>query len=169
MSGPFRGLVLEGDDAAGAGRTAPRGVCRLCAGPILDADGRVNRRRRWHQLCTDYVTVVMHSQWTLAAFRLLDGRLRCYACGHTEHEGRCEYDVERPGFGATNGRIHDYCVLGEHRGWEVDHVVPLWAGGSHGFANLQTLCSPCHRDKTVREAALRAARRRAQPMPLSPA
>jgi 5-methylcytosine-specific restriction endonuclease McrA len=154
--GPFRGLVLEGDDAAGVGRTAPRGVCRLCAGPILDADGRVNRRRRWHQLCTDYVTVVLHSQWTLAAFRRIDGRLRCYACGFTNHDGPCEYAYNSEGW-----RIGG-CVLGEHRGWEVDHVVPLWAGGSHGFANLQTLCYPCHRDKTAREAALRAARRRAQ-------
>lgn len=36
---------------------------------------------------------------------------------------------------------------------EVDHIV---AGDNHHVTNLQAVCSPCHRDKTLREA--RAAR-----------
>jgi len=43
--------------------------------------------------------------------------------------------------------------------WELDHVVPLIDGGDHGLANLQTLCTPCHKKKTVREAHERAVRR----------
>lgn len=39
---------------------------------------------------------------------------------------------------------------------EVDHVVPLWAGGSDDDANLEGLCVPCHRAKSAREAADRA-------------
>ncbi|MBI2764838.1 MAG: HNH endonuclease [Chloroflexi bacterium] len=31
--------------------------------------------------------------------------------------------------------------------FEVDHVVPLAAGGSNEPANLRTLCIPCHRDR----------------------
>lgn len=41
--------------------------------------------------------------------------------------------------------------------WEVDHVLALHLGGSGGLANLQTLCVPCHREKSAREARGRAA------------
>lgn len=35
---------------------------------------------------------------------------------------------------------------------EVDHIVPLAAGGSNSELNLQLLCAiPCHRDKTLKE------------------
>jgi 5-methylcytosine-specific restriction protein A len=33
----------------------------------------------------------------------------------------------------------------------VDHRVPLAAGGTTDPDNLQALCAPCHRRKTVRE------------------
>lgn len=41
-------------------------------------------------------------------------------------------------------------------GQELDHIVPLWSGGSNDECNLQWLCKPCHADKTAREAAERA-------------
>lgn len=43
---------------------------------------------------------------------------------------------------------------------EVDHIVPISEGG-HPFdpANLQTLCTDCHNDKSAEEAARRAERR----------
>lgn len=44
--------------------------------------------------------------------------------------------------------------------WEVDHIVPLIDGGSHAIENLQTLCTPCHKQKTAAEATARAARPR---------
>ena len=37
--------------------------------------------------------------------------------------------------------------------WELDHVVPLIDGGGHEPSNLQTLCVPCHREKSARELA----------------
>lgn len=40
---------------------------------------------------------------------------------------------------------------------EVDHIVPVWDGGTDEDENLQSLCKPCHRAKTAREAARRAA------------
>ena len=40
-------------------------------------------------------------------------------------------------------------------GREVDHRIPLWAGGSDDDENKQTLCYPCHEAKTAREAAQR--------------
>lgn len=41
-------------------------------------------------------------------------------------------------------------------GRDVDHIVPLWQGGSDDEANKELLCSPCHEAKTAREAAQRA-------------
>ena len=38
----------------------------------------------------------------------------------------------------------------------VDHIVPLWAGGSDDESNKQLLCDACHNSKTKREAAERA-------------
>ena len=43
--------------------------------------------------------------------------------------------------------------------WELDHIVPLVDGGSHDPSNLQTLCTPCHKNKTAQEARQRAAQR----------
>jgi 5-methylcytosine-specific restriction protein A len=38
----------------------------------------------------------------------------------------------------------------------VDHIVPLWKGGSDDDANKELLCTPCHDVKTGREAKERA-------------
>lgn len=40
---------------------------------------------------------------------------------------------------------------------EVDHIVPLSAGGSDTRANKQGLCAPCHLAKTRAEDAARRA------------
>lgn len=40
-------------------------------------------------------------------------------------------------------------ILDEH--YEVDHIVPLWKGGSNQLANLQVLCCKCHKTKTLTE------------------
>ena len=36
---------------------------------------------------------------------------------------------------------------------EVDHIVPKSKGGTDDLDNLQSICVPCHRDKTDAEAA----------------
>lgn len=38
----------------------------------------------------------------------------------------------------------------------VDHIIPLWAGGSNRDENLEGLCQPCHDRKTKAEASARA-------------
>jgi 5-methylcytosine-specific restriction protein A len=40
----------------------------------------------------------------------------------------------------------------------VDHRIPLWNGGSDEDDNKQTLCHPCHDEKTALEACERAGR-----------
>jgi len=42
-------------------------------------------------------------------------------------------------------------------GHPVDHIVPLWAGGSDEDSNKETLCTPCHDAKSAREAKQRGA------------
>lgn len=37
-------------------------------------------------------------------------------------------------------------------GAAVDHIVPLWKGGSDDDANKELLCAPCHDVKSAREA-----------------
>ncbi len=39
--------------------------------------------------------------------------------------------------------------------WEVDHILPLSAGGSNLMGNVQTLCQPCHTIKTRAENRVR--------------
>ena len=41
-------------------------------------------------------------------------------------------------------------------GAAVDHIAPLWKGGSDEDDNKELLCIPCHDAKTAREAAERA-------------
>lgn len=41
-------------------------------------------------------------------------------------------------------------------GTQVDHIVPLWQGGSDDDTNKELLCDPCHAEKTAREARERA-------------
>lgn len=57
----------------------------------------------------------------------------------------------------TRGRYA--CVDCGHVGMdnEIDHDVPLEQGGSHDQSNLRIRCKACHKAKTAREAAHRAA------------
>lgn len=45
---------------------------------------------------------------------------------------------------------------GTARPFELDHAIPLWAGGKDIDSNRQCLCPLCHAGKTAREAAERA-------------
>jgi len=35
---------------------------------------------------------------------------------------------------------------------QVDHIIPKFEGGSEDDANLQSICKPCHDEKTAAEA-----------------
>ncbi|MBK9427248.1 MAG: HNH endonuclease [Gammaproteobacteria bacterium] len=39
---------------------------------------------------------------------------------------------------------------------EVDHIVPLFRGGTDDPSNLQPLCAQCHADKSRADIGLRA-------------
>lgn len=50
--------------------------------------------------------------------------------------------------------------------WQADHVVEVIDGGEPYLSNIQTLCTPCHKAKTARQAGERAKARRQQKQPL---
>lgn len=58
------------------------------------------------------------------------GRNRAAALTRDQHACTC--------CGATGVRL------------EVDHVIPLSAGGDNRLDNLRSLCLPCHRNRTLR-------------------
>ena len=39
---------------------------------------------------------------------------------------------------------------------QVDHITPLFKGGTNDVENLQALCYPCHKDKTRIDMGWRA-------------
>lgn len=136
---------------------AERGTCRWCGEAIVYGDGpkqgTPDRRRRWHPDCVD--------DYNLSDPREARRRVRrrdrgiCAACGidtralRRAHRGR--------------GSVRALRALGfvpRRSLWELDHIVPLIDGGGHELANLQTLCTPCHKNKTAAEARDRAAKAR---------
>ena len=66
------------------------------------------------------------------------GRLRALAIKRDGHCLRC----------GTRWRRH----------LQVDHIKPLWEGGSNHLTNLATLCVACHSKKSAEEASRRLQR-----------
>lgn len=46
---------------------------------------------------------------------------------------------------------HEFCVRCGDEATEVDHIVPLSAGGADDESNFQALCKTCHSVKTGRQ------------------
>jgi len=130
-----------------------KGRCHWCGGPVKPP------RRTWcSQDCVD--------EWTIRtspeAVRHIVGKRDhgiCHECGtDTTAEARRRYDGIRPGLTWQSWYV-------KYAPWEADHIVPVWKGGGlAGADGYQTLCRDCHRRKTAREAAERAAQRRPEPV-----
>lgn len=136
---------------------APRGTCRWCGEAILyeagAKRGKPDRRRRWHPACVDAYNA---TDPRLARLRIRRrDRGVCAACGLDTNALRRKLR----GRGAA-ARLRERGFVPRRSLWELDHVVPLIDGGSHDVSNLQTLCRPCHQEKSAREARARAALRR---------
>jgi 5-methylcytosine-specific restriction endonuclease McrA len=141
---------------------APRGQCRWCSEVILyestSKTGQVDRRRRWHPQCVDAYNESDPSE-ARKRIRRRD-RGRCKACSLDTYALRRE--MRKIG----RGRAREIRKRGFKPGksfWELDHITPLIDGGGHGDENLQTLCTPCHTEKTALEARQRALLRRSAP------
>ncbi len=142
---------------------APRATCRWCGEAIVYQQGanqgKPDRRRRWHSQCVDAYNATDPRELRRRVRRRDRGR--CAACRLDT------YALKRRMKG--RGMWSKLCEKGFVRRralWELDHIVPLIDGGSHDPSNLQTLCAPCHREKTALENRQRASRR-ANPVALA--
>ena len=142
-------------------RDKPR--CRLCDDPVEWP------KRSWcSEECSEaYYLVVSGAFVREKAFERDHGV--CASCGlDTEsvrrrvqslpRDARRAAVVELIGLGfngypaAYNPRLYSL--------WDADHIVPLAEGGSYRLDNVQTLCVPCHKEKTAEQAARKAKQRR---------
>lgn len=102
-----------------------------------------SKRRNWHPECIP--------QWQVATTVSMARQAAFDKCG-----GKCE----------ACGREHK---VNDTRGWQHDHIVPLWKAPRELqywlVGNLQVLCAaPCHQRKTAREARERADARKGPEM-----
>jgi 5-methylcytosine-specific restriction protein A len=70
-------------------------------------------------------------------------------------------------------RLHPLCGHCMEKGFvseavEVDHIVPLFKGGTDAWANLQSLCAQCHADKTREDLGQRVIGCDASGIPIDP-
>ncbi|MGF6986530.1 5-methylcytosine-specific restriction protein A [Paraburkholderia atlantica] len=70
-------------------------------------------------------------------------------------------------------RLHPLCARCMDKGFvteatEVDHIVPLFQGGTDAWKNLQSLCESCHVEKTTEDMGHRAGGCDINGMPIDP-
>jgi 5-methylcytosine-specific restriction endonuclease McrA len=114
--------------------TIKKGRCRWCGEDIFKGRNdyigeELNKRKSWHGDCATEYMIIYHSREARRHVWLRD-RGKCNGCGKQ-------------------------CT---RRGWDLDHIKPLleqkglkedeldWT--YYGLDNMQTLCRPCHREKT---------------------
>jgi len=108
-----------------------KGICRWCGKKIIENKIH-NTRKSWHQDCvTDYMII------------------------HHPTEAR-KHIWKR-----DKGKCNDCGKQCTRRTWDLDHVKPLmeqkgikankldWS--YYGLNNMQTLCRPCHKNKTKQD------------------
>lgn len=155
-------------------------TCRQCAKPL---SGR--RRAYCSEECkTEWLTPRV---WSVAV-HAVEKRDKgvCAACGRdaveivkqftalkarawssdpdTKRQAEAERRALVAQLNAAGFHLPDYCCVplwGDL--YQIDHIVPVAEGGGGcGLENLQTLCTACHKAKTVAQAKRAAARRKPQ-------
>lgn len=115
------------------------GVCRWCNQAIGTTRTGKPSRATWHPACAKEYRFL---HWPSESRKIVWKRDKgvCASCKH-----QCEK---------------------RRNGWHLDHIKPLiGANGDLSFwslGNMQTLCVPCHKEKTANEAKERAKERRAR-------
>ena len=138
----------------------PKAKCRLCDGELP------SRRRAWcSEDCLDaYFMVISGSHVRVKVFERDRGV--CAECGldTNELENRVRYLAMEPKRVAVNmlaAQGFNASLWGGWTSlWDADHIDPLNEGGGYGLDNLQTLCTPCHKEKTAEQAGRKAKQRK---------
>ena len=116
--------------------TVPEGTCRWCNKLTgLTPKGKV-KKSRWHQECLQEYKFYF---WNTEARKQV----------YRRDKGIC-----------------NECRVDTLKKWDLDHIKPLIESKNNvdlsfwQMGNLQTLCRPCHKTKTSKEATMRAEERR---------
>lgn len=137
-----------------------RPLCRWC-GIVVKPP-----RRSWcSQACVDEF-LMRSSAETMRRHMFRRDKGICVACGcDTEKLQRVLRLVRFSG--SERWRLFRKLGFNEGRAlWEADHIIEVCNGGETHLDNMQTLCVPCHKQKTRKMHADRArARRGKQPLP----
>lgn len=138
----------------------PKAKCRLCDEPLP------SRRRAWcSDDCLDAYFMVISSSHVRAKVFERD-RGVCTECGLDT--GGLENRIRRLPREAQRAAHHMLGTLGFDTAsdwrilslWCADHIEPLAEGGGYGLDNVQTLCTPCHKEKTAEQAGRKAKQRK---------
>ena len=62
---------------------------------------------------------------------------------------RCVSETKKKYISAQQGWKCGHCQQQLSSTYEVDHIIPLYKGGSNDLTNLVSLCPNCHRKKTA--------------------
>ena len=124
-----------------------KGYCRMCGFVIKTPHGKTNTRARWHPVCVEQYNIIYNPSAARKALWKRD-RGECAECGDVMPKRARTNDLK----------------------WHVDHIRPLFEQKGLRFSeldlgyweedNLQTLCQPCHAEKSAHEAGLRAQERK---------
>jgi 5-methylcytosine-specific restriction protein A len=160
-------------------------ICRWCKAPVPKG-----RRMYCSSKCNDEYLIRNYSKSQRAFLWQRDKGICCQCGCDTEAIEEREQSFRRlRGFEIWDGRRHILRTPEEQRQaeldwseyrawmtragfshaislWQADHKIEVAAGGAElGLDNLQTLCTPCHKAKTARFAADRAAAKRRAKQP----
>lgn len=114
------------------------GICSCGCGALL-----TGRRRKW---ATDQCSTAAYREFAIVA-------------GYSHYVRTAVFERDK-GVCAACGVLASTSRWGND--WDADHIVPVHQGGGGcGLDNYQTLCKPCHKEKTGRNAKKRAASRKA--------
>lgn len=115
------------------------GICRWCNEAISKTlkSGKVSKAT-WHLECVEEYKLLHWPSYTRKKVWKRD-KGKCASCLHQ-------------------------CSRKGPDGWHLDHIMPIYMANGRIWVwqmpNLQTLCKPCHKIKTAKEAGDRAAARK---------
>lgn len=148
------------------GRAVPTGYCRWCKGPI-----RNSRRLTFCcEECVHHHKLRSNPNYLRRCVLRRDKGI-CKQCGLDAHTLRSQLmrRVRKEGIVS----VYDWSVAHGFTGcvslsrrrvfklWQADHIRPVAQGGGLcGLENIQTLCVPCHRARTAKQATARATTRK---------
>jgi hypothetical protein len=132
-----------------------RGVCAACGRDAERAQRRGSSFERWRYRWSPYVRR-SHAGWSPEFHRWRIDQWE-------DRKRRAEPLLEAR---RARMRAEGWPVDRRASWWEMDHIVEVASGGGQcGLDNLQTLCVPCHREKTARFARERAMKRETHQQP----